>query len=307
MRYAMAQVLLKSSSFLFAIILGMVLRHTGFFGPRDYIIVMKLVLNITLPAAVITSFASYRPESSLLLCPVVGFCFNWILLGISYLLSRRKERSVRAVWLNSVPGYNIGAFALPFVQSFLSPTGVVSCCLFDAGSALMCTGGTYAISGLLLDGGNISFSRIAKSMLSSRPFLTYALMLILSLAGVAVPQPIAAFLSPLASANAFLAMMMVGMMFDMNLNKALRWDIVGMVAVRVVFAIMAACVCLLLPFPLEIRQSLAIASCAPVSVASTAFSERSGGDPALAASVSSLTIPISIACIITMLTIFGVA
>lgn len=301
----MAQVLLKSSSFLFVMILGMVLRHTGFFAPKDYVVTMKLVLNVTLPAAVITSFASYRPEPSLLLCAVVGFCLNWIVLGIAWAFSRRKERSVRAVWLNSVPGYNIGAFALPFVQSFLSPAGVVSCCLFDAGSALMCTGGTFAVSGVILDGGKISFSRIGKSLLSSRPFLTYALMLILSLAGVTIPQPIVTFLSPLASANAFLAMMMVGMMFDVKLDKALRKDVAGMVAIRVCVAVAAVCLCFLLPFPLEIRQALAIASFAPVSVASTALSERAGGDPALAACVSSLSIPISVAIIIGMLTVFG--
>ena len=121
----MSQVLLRSSSFLFVMLLGAVLRQTGFFGPKDYVIPMKLVLNITLPAAVITSFASYRPEPALLLCAAVGFCLNWVVLGVALLCSRGKRRNVRAVWLNSVPGYNIGAFALPFVQSFLPPAGVV--------------------------------------------------------------------------------------------------------------------------------------------------------------------------------------
>ena len=50
---------------------------------------------------------------------------------------------------------------------------------------------------------------------------------------------------------------------------------------------------------------MAIASFAPVSIASTALSERAGGDPALAACVSSLTIPISVTAIIALLTLFG--
>ena len=302
----MTDVLLKSSSFLFVMLLGAVLRQTGFFGPKDYVIPMKLVLNITLPAAVITSFASYRPEPALLLCAAVGFCLNWVVLGIALLCSRGKRRNVRAVWLNSVPGYNIGAFALPFVQSFLPPAGVVGCCLFDAGSALMCTGGTFAFSGAILDGGGgISLRRIGRSLLSSRPFLTYALMLVLSLAGVAIPQPIVNFLSPLSSANAFLSMMMVGMMFNVQLDRQMRKDVAGMVAVRVVMAAAAAGGCLLLPLPQEVRQALAIASFAPVSIASTALSERAGGDPALTACVNSLTIPISVTVIVIMLTLFG--
>ena len=302
----MTDVLLKSSSFLFVMLLGMVLRQTGFFGPRDYIIPMKLVLNITLPAAVITSFASYRPEPALLLCAAVGFCLNWVVLGIALLCSRGKPRSVRAVWLNSVPGYNIGAFALPFVQSFLSPAGVVSCCLFDAGSALMCTGGTYALSGAILEGGGrISLGLIGKKLLSSRHFVTYAVLLALSLAGIAIPQPIVSFLSPLASANAFLSMMMVGMMFNVKLKAQMWKDVAGMAAVRVTMAAAAAGGCLLLPLPPEVRQAMAIASFAPVSIASTALSERAGGDPALAACVSSLTIPISVTVIIALLTLFG--
>lgn len=51
---------------------------------------MKLVLSITLPAAAVTSFASYRPEPSLLLCAAVGFCLNWVVLGIALLCSRGK-------------------------------------------------------------------------------------------------------------------------------------------------------------------------------------------------------------------------
>lgn len=301
----MEQVLLKSSVFLAIMILGGILRSVGLFGPKDYIIPMKLVLNITLPAAVITSFASYRPEPTLVLCAVVGFTFNWLVLGIALLCSRGRPREARAVWLNSTPGYNIGAFALPFVQSFLSPAGVVGCCLFDAGSALMCAGGTFALSGAILDGGRISLKRIGKSLLSSRPFLTYAVMLVLSLAGVTIPSGVVNFLSPIASANAFLAMMMVGMMFDVKLNRATVRNVVGMVAVRLSVAAVGIFVCLQLPFPMEIRQAMAIACAAPVSIASTAFSERAGGDPALAACVSSLTIPISVTVMITMLTIFG--
>ena len=302
----MAQVLLKSSAFLAIMLLGVVLRRRGFFGPKDYLIPMKLVLHITLPAAAITGFASYRPEPKLLLCAVVGFALNWAVLLIAALVSRSKPREIRAVWLNTVPGYNIGAFALPFVQSFLSPAGVVSCCLFDAGSALMCTGGTFAISGAILDGGGkISLSRVGKSLLSSRPFLTYTLMLILSLAGVTIPQGIVNFLSPIASANAFLAMMMVGMMFDSHMSREVLKNVGGMIALRLAAAAAAAGVCFLLPFPLEIRQTLAIASCAPVSIASTALSERAGGDPALTACVNSLTIPISVTVIIAMLTLFG--
>ena len=47
----MLNILLKSASFVFLIVLGYLLKRCRFFGPKDYTIPMKLVLNITLPAA----------------------------------------------------------------------------------------------------------------------------------------------------------------------------------------------------------------------------------------------------------------
>lgn len=304
----MAQILLKASSFVFLIFLGFLLKRIGFFRPRDYEIVMKIVLNITLPMSVITSFASYRPDYTLLLAVLVGFGLNWVLLGFAMVFSRGKQRASRAIWLNSVPGYNIGAFALPFVQSFLPPAGVVACCLFDAGSAIMCTGGTYAITaGMLGDSKGMSLQEIGKRLLSSRPFLTYVTMLLLTLLGVTIPAGIINFISPMASANAFLAMFMVGMMFDLKLSREMLRDVAGMVALRVVAAVVAAFGCyFLLPLPLEIRQALCITVFAPVSVAATALAEKAGGDPGEAACVNSVCILISIVCMVILLAVFGI-
>ena len=268
---------------------------------------MKLVLNITLPAAVITSFSSYQFDLSLLLCTLIGFSMNWILLGISFLCSRNRPRASRAVWLNSVPGYNIGAFALPFVQSFFPASGVVACWLFDSGSALMCTGGTYAISSSMLgDKGSMSIKAIVKKLTSSLPFMTDLRMLILSSLGIRLPDALISFISPMAAANPFLAMIMIGMMFDLNLDKDTLKDVRGMVAIRVGAAVIAAaCFYFLLPFPLEVRQALCIVAMAHVSVASTAFAEKAGAAPAASACINSLCILISVTCIVLLLMMFG--
>ena len=303
----MLNILLRSASFVSLIIIGYLMKRSRFFGPKDYSIPMKLVLNLTLPAAVITSFASSTVDLSLLLCTLIGFSMNVILLGVAIVASRGRPRASRALWLNSVPGYNIGAFALPFVQSFFPATGVIVCCLFDSGSALMCTGGTYAISSSLLgDKGGISLKDILKKLTSSLPFMTYLSMLILSILGIRLPDALISFISPMAAANPFLAMIMIGMMFDLNLDKDTLKDVRGMVAIRVGAAVIAAaCFYFLLPFPLEVRQALCIVAMAPVSVASTAFAEKAGEDPAASACINSLCILISVTCIVLLLMMFG--
>lgn len=304
----MLQILVKSSSFVAIIILAYLLKRFGLFSPQDYKIVTKLVLNVTLPCGVITSFASYQPDLSLLICTLIGFLMNWLLLGIAFAISRKSSLSSRALWLNCCPGYNIGTFALPFVQSFLSPAGVVACCLFDAGSATMCSGGTYALScSILGNNGSFSLKQIGGKLIRSVPFVSYVVMLVITILGIAIPQGLVSFIRPVANANAFLAMFMIGLMFDTKVEKSKFREVATILAIRTGLAVAAAMACLfLLPLELPIRQALAITLFAPVSVTSTAYSEKVGADPAEAGCLNSLSIPISIAGMVTLLVIFGV-
>ena len=52
----MGQTLLKSASFICLIILGYGMKRGGVFGPKDYKILSKIILNITLPCATVVSF-----------------------------------------------------------------------------------------------------------------------------------------------------------------------------------------------------------------------------------------------------------
>ena len=254
------------------------------------------------------SFASYKPDFSLLLIVILGFGMNCLMLSVSYLLSRKHPRHIRAVWLNCVPSYNIGAFAMPFVQSFLPPAGLVGTCLYDIGNALMCNGTTYAISKNILDGTKgLNLKRIGQTLMHSVPFLAYVVMLIITLFNIPIPEQVVNFVTPMANANAFLAMLMVGMMLDLKIEKRLFKSVAGVLAIRFTAAVLASAACyFLLPLPLEIRQALSITVFAPVSMTSTALTPGAGGDPAVAACVNSCSILLFIPCTLTLLTLFGV-
>ena len=58
----MEQVLTKALAFVAVIALGYFLKKRGFFKPHDYELIAKIVLNITLPCAVITSFAAFKMD-----------------------------------------------------------------------------------------------------------------------------------------------------------------------------------------------------------------------------------------------------
>lgn len=157
----------------------------------------------------------------MLIVTLLGFLANGAMLLIGLGLSRKKSKALRALYAICTPGYNIGAFAMPFAQGFLGAAGVAGACLFDTGNAIMCTGGSYAATDLLLNGrkeGEKFLLSLLKKLGSSVPFLTYTAMLVLSLCRVQIPMALADFLQPIANANAYCAMFMIGLMFDIQLR-----------------------------------------------------------------------------------------
>ena len=119
----MGQVLQKALGCIFAIALGYVLKRLGFFQAKEKETIKKITLNITLPAAVITSFAGFQPEAQLYLLILLGLGANLLFLAMGMLLGRNKDKATKVFYMNNCPGYNIGAFTLPFVQNFLGASG----------------------------------------------------------------------------------------------------------------------------------------------------------------------------------------
>lgn len=304
----MLQVLLKALSFVFIIFLGYGLKKIRLFGPADYKILVKVVTNMTLPAAVITSFASLDFQPSLILLCLMGFGVNCLMLLVGFLLSRGKTKGERALYALCMPGYNIGAFALPYAQGFLGAAAAGVCSLFDTGNAIMCTGGSCAVTETVLcrDGKKKpSLGALARSLLRSTPFVTYTLMLVITLCGLTVPQGIVDFISPIAAANPYAAMLMIGMMFELDPDPKKLKAAGTIVLVRNLVAVALSLVCyFLLPLPLVARQALAVLVFAPPSVLTPAFTEQCGGDGALASCVTSICILTAIVGMTTALLLF---
>ena len=305
-----AEVLRHSASYVFVLALGYILKRLGVFGKQDSKVLTQVVLCVTLPAAVITNFASMEWSMSLLVVPVLGLvlCGGMMLLG--QLLSRRADPGTRALFIINCPGYNIGAFALPFVQSYLGPQAVVAACLFDVGNAIICTGGSYAYASSVLHVGDKPLGPvdILKKLGSSVPFVTYITMLVLVLAGVRIPAGMAEFISPISAANPFVAMFAVGSMFEAGFRGEYLRRMGQVVGVRLAAAVLfATAMYCLLPLPLEIRQVLAVMVFAPASVISPAFTEKCGGDGGLASCVNSITILCGVVGMLGVLVLLGVA
>lgn len=295
----MAEILMKAGSFIAIIILGYVLRRRGFFKEEDFYVLSRIVLKITLPAAIVTNFTGFDMKPSMLLMSLLGLGGGIILTGMAFLISAGKNGEEKAFNIINLTGYNIGNFTMPFAQSFLGPLGVVATSLFDSGNALVCLGGTYSVAVMAKgEKGKFSIMPIIKTLLSSVPFDAYLLMTVLSLLHLSLPAPMVSFTGIIANGNAFMAMLMLGVGFKMTLDKSRMGKIIQILFIRYSVSIaLAAAFYFLLPFELEYRQALAILALSPIASAAPAFTGDLDGDIGLASAVNSISIVISIVLI----------
>ena len=295
----MAEILMKAGSFIAIIILGYVLRRRGFFKEEDFYVLSRIVLKITLPAAIVTNFTGIDMKPSMLLMSLLGLGGGIILTGMAVLISAGKNGEEKAFNIINLTGYNIGNFTMPFAQSFLGPLGVVATSLFDSGNALVCLGGTYSVAVMAKgEKGKFSIMPIIKTLLSSVPFDAYLLMTVLSLLHLSLPAPMVSFTGIIANGNAFMAMLMLGVGFKMTLDKSRMGKIIQILFIRYSVSIaLAAAFYFLLPFELEYRQALAILALSPIASAAPAFTGDLDGDIGLASAVNSISIVISIVLI----------
>ncbi|MGN0373013.1 MAG: AEC family transporter [Enterocloster sp.] len=295
----MAEILIKAASFVAIIILGYTLRQKGFFKEEDFHVISKIVLKITLPAAIISNFSGINMDPSLLLLSLLGLGSGILFILLSFAMTAGKSRDERAFNILNMSGYNIGNFTMPFAQSFLGPLGVVTTSLFDAGNAVICLGGSYSTAAMSKNGsGKISFLPIIKRLLLSVPFDAYLLMTILSLLHISLPTPVTTFTGIIANGNAFMAMLMMGVGFHLSGDRSQIFSIAKILTVRYsVSALLSAAFFFLLPLKLEYRQALAILAFSPIASAAPAFTAELKGDYGLASAVNSISIVISIVLI----------
>ena len=271
----MEQVLTKALAFVAVIALGYFLKKRGFFKPHDYELIAKIVLNITLPCAVITSFAAFKMDYTLFILTLIGFCGNLLMIAWGFILTRYQTNAAKIFYV-----FNLA-------------------CMFDVGNSIMCTGGTYALTSGLVHTGEkyepVNLRSIAAKLLGSVPFVVYMLMLICAVLQLHLPQPVYTLTGLIGGANTFLSMLMIGMMFEMTLDLDKLKQVREVVLYRYVFGIALAWLCFYhVPLSAEVKEVLTLVFLAPSTAIGPIFIARMGGNVELAGFANSITIVLSI-------------
>ena len=301
----MLEILTRAGSFIAIIVLGFVLKKIGVFKVEDFSLLSKITIRITLPAAIITSFAGKEIDPSLLVLLFLGIGCGAVYILLGFLLNLRNSREEKAFDILNLPGYNIGCFSMPFAQSFLGPMGVIATSLFDSGNAFVCLGGAFGVASSVKDGKGFDFKRIIRALSRSVPFMTYLLMVVMNLLHIRVPGVVVECASIIGGANAFMAMFMIGVGFKLTLgDRGQMRKIAKILLTRYgVAAVLATVFYFALPFELQVRQALVILAFSPIGTAVPPFTAELGGDAGLSSAINSMAIVISICIYVVLLSV----
>lgn len=298
----MQEILIRAACYIAIILLGMGLRRIGFFKQEDFSVLSKIVIKITLPASVLANTAGMEIAPGLLALVGLGCGCALLQMGTAWVLNREKGRDQLAFEMLNLPGYNIGVFAMPFVGGFLGSTGVLATSLFDGGNAFVCLGGAFGVASAVKDGAGFDVKRVFKALGKSVPFLTYLIVTLMNVLRIPVPGPILSCAGIIGGANAFMAMLMIGVGFQLNLDRGKLGRAIRLLIVRYVLAaVMALVFWFLLPFDMEVRKTLVLLSFAPIPSSVPGFTAEMDSDVGLSCTINSLSIICSIVLMVALL------
>lgn len=293
----MFDILISASAYALIIVVGAVCAHTGFIKPETKNVFSRLLFNITLPCTVVYSFVGFQFDASLLLISLVSFAATVVGFGGAMLFTRHRKPEDRMIPTLMGFGYNIGCFALPFISSVVGPTGVVLACMFDLGNTILVSGGAYAIVRTFIlkkrTGGVVG--SLIRTTLQSPALDCYLVLIALSLVGISVPEQLGTLIHPMSEANSFLAMFMIGLVFEWRIDKRHLLEVCKVLGWRLIVALaFCALVYFAIPMAPDLRNVTILCLLAPIMSVGLVYIIWVDGDTQTAGFAISLSVVIAL-------------
>ena len=293
----MSNVLTQTIVYVVLLFAGYGFKKAGIFKVEDTDFLKKVILYLTMPAMAVNGLKDLELQPSFLWCFLVGFGTSTILMLVGMAATRKKSPEEKVMYLFNFNTYNIGNFAIPFLTGLLSTDGFAALCLFDIGVAIYLYGIDYSLAEAVKGGkSRFSLKFLLKKIFTSPITDMYLLMILLAALHLRLPEPVLKLASVMGNANAFLAMLSIGILFELKLDRKNLWEMVKFFALRygTILVIMAG-VILFIPFSPDIRQAICVLLAAPVASIAPLLTQNAGGDGAKAAQINSVSIRLGIA------------
>ena len=293
----MSNVLTQTIVYVVLLFAGYGFKKAGIFKVEDTDFLKKVILYLTMPAMAVNGLKDLELQPSFLWCFLVGFGTSTILMLVGMAATRKKSPEEKVMYLFNFNTYNIGNFAIPFLTGLLSTDGFAALCLFDIGVAIYLYGIDYSLAEAVKGGkSRFSLKFLLKKIFTSPITDMYLLMILLAALHLRLPEPVLKLASVMGNANAFLAMLSIGILFELKLDRKNLWEMVKFFALRygTILVIMAG-VILFIPFSPDIHQAICVLLAAPVASIAPLLTQNAGGDGAKAAQINSVSILLGIA------------
>ena len=303
----MGEIAEKAASLILIIVIGYVIKRIGWVSAADFPKFSKIVLRITLPCALITSFNTFDITSNLLFLTAIGLLANLILQITGYLVNQRKGGIAQAFGIINLGSYNVGAFAMPYIAGLMGPQSIIFASLFDVGNSFGAAGIGYGWSRSVADEKQkTTLGGFLKLMFLSPLFDTYLILLLMRLLGLQLPDEVITFTSTVGGANTFLAMLMIGIGLELGLD-AHRFKLAfKYLAIRYGFSLIFSILTVLfLPVSMVVKTILCMLFFSPIASMATGFTDEAGGDVETSAFMNSVSILIGIFALPLVLAVMG--
>jgi predicted permease len=292
----MVEIVARALALVAIVGIGLGIKRLGWAKTSDFGLFSRIVLTVTLPCALFTSFNDYHLEYALLGLTLLAFCLNVAQQVLGYVLNARRGRKAQAFAVLNYGSYNIGAFATPYLGGFMGPHAMIYSTLFDFGTAFSSAGVAYGWGmSLASEPGSHGWRDLVRTLARSPVFVTYVVLLAMRLLNLRLPDPVITFTSTVGAANPFLAMLMIGIGLELRLHRDKYLAAARILVARYAFSAVAAVACwYLLPFPVEARLVVVMILFAPIASMMPVFTGRARLDVELSAFMNSVSIVIGI-------------
>ncbi len=302
----METILIRAFGFILIITLGYIFKKSGIITISESKVISKIIMNITLPAALASGFQGVVINSTLVSIIFLGLITNIIMLFVGFFVSKRKGTVDKVFYMINSSGYNIGNFTIPFAQAFFPSATIAYLCMFDIGNGIMCLGVSFAIvSSIVSKGSKFSLKNFINILFSSPSFVTYMIMFIITSLKIYLPDGAYSIIKLFANANTFLAMFLIGIVFEINMDWDNAKKILKVIFIRYIGAfIFGAVIFYILPYDIDIKKILIMAVFSPILSIAPIYCQRLGANYSLSGVINSLCIPISLVAMTVILMFF---
>ncbi|SHF21345.1 hypothetical protein SAMN02746064_02144 [Alkalibacter saccharofermentans DSM 14828] len=234
-------------------------------------------------------------DLTILFMTFLGFGFGAIMTIIAIILGKNKYREEKGIYAITVPGFNIGLFAYPLVQTIWGLSGMIYIIMFDVGNAFIVFGSSYFLAKYYKEGdAKFSIGFLAKILGKSVPFMSYMIGVAMSLSGLRFPSMAMGVIDVLAGANMPLALLLLGIVIQLRIEaKDLRT--VGKIILTryTVGALFGVLLYLMLPYNPVLSPMFLIMFVLPISMSSLPYSVQFNYDVKLVGTANNMTIILS--------------